>query len=442
MFSRCLLRVALVLALGGCGCSRFPAVAPANAPPPAAVMVQPSSAPQGQVPSQKLLGRWTAPTSPDAIGYADFGALFSQELIRGLVSAGLFAAKDFATKDNIDCVAEWLSSVREVAGFVKAQEGLLILTYEPTALRTPLEHCMQSFGDPPRVEMGPKLQAYALKDAMLVIEPDVVLLGRRQLVEASLSRQSMGSWPPAFGLEKDQQITFLGRDDDKGMGIKGYLSVAAEQFVVHVDITYPDTATAKTAAELMSPERVKRELSGQNPQVQAVSDLINETWHVQQAGQHVGFEFGIRGKSTLIAERLGMVSALAVYGVRKYIAGAKTTEARATVAIITKDLAVAHPTKFTSLPPVPAKFEAVQGKQYQSAPADWAKWKSIGFSRNEPQYYQYRVEAAKNGKSAVVIAEGDLDGNGKKSRFALSVQLDGKTGQILIEPELKVQELE
>jgi type IV pilus assembly protein PilA len=405
-------------------------------------MAQSSTATQAQMPSERILGHWTAPPSPEAIGYADLGALFSKELIRGLASAGLFAAKDYVPKAAMDCIAEWMSSVREVAGVVKGDEVMVILTYEPVALRTPLERCIQTFGDVPRVEMGAKLQAYALPNAVLVVEPDVAILGSRQLVEASLGNQAKGNWPQTVALAKDQQIAFLGRDNDKQFDIKGYLSVADERFVVHVDITYPDLATATTASELVSAERVIRELSGKGPQAQAVSDLVNNCWHVQKSGQTVAFEFGIAAKPEVIAERLGMVSALAVYGVRKYIAEAKTAEARATVAIIAKDLILAHPKKLTSLPPVPAKFEVLQGKKYQSAPADWDQWKTISFSLSEPQYYQYRVEAAKNGKSAQVIAEGDLDGNGKRSRFSLSLQVDGKTGGIQVAPDLNVQDAE
>jgi hypothetical protein len=49
-----------------------------------------------------------------------------------------------------------------------------------------------------------------------------------------------------------------------------------------------------------------------------------------------------------------------------------------------------------------------------------------------PQYYQYEVVAAKDGKSAEVIARGDLDGNGKQSRLSLKLTLDAKTGAVTI----------
>ena len=54
-------------------------------------------------------------------------------------------------------------------------------------------------------------------------------------------------------------------------------------------------------------------------------------------------------------------------------------------------------------------------------------WAKIGFSIQEPQYYQYEVVAAKDGKSADVIARGDLDADGELSTFRVKLTLDPKT---------------
>ncbi len=100
----------------------------------------------------------------------------------------------------------------------------------------------------------------------------------------------------------------------------------------------------------------------------------------------------------------------------------KSPEARAGLQAIAWRLCASELERLTSLPPVPRRFEQVKGKSYQSTPSDWAAWRLIGFSLGGPQRYQYRVEADRDGKSARIIAEGDVDGDGTRSRFSKSVE--------------------
>ena len=164
--------------------------------------------------------------------------------------------------------------------------------------------------------------------------------------------------------------------------------------------------------------------------------LVAGSWHVKKDGKKVSLEFLMQGKSETLAFNLGMLTSLSVYGTRKYMLNAKKSEANETVGRITKDLATyvnheelsstvlrskaAAKPQLLSLPPVPARFENVRAKVYQSTKGDWAAWSPIKFTWESAQRYQYRVQAAKDGMSAEVIAEGDLDGNGIKSRFSLA----------------------
>ena len=59
---------------------------------------------------------------------------------------------------------------------------------------------------------------------------------------------------------------------------------------------------------------------------------------------------------------------------------------------------------------------------------DWKAWAPIHFAFTEPQYFQYEVVAAKDGKSAEIIARGDLNGDGKSSLYRIKIELDPKTG--------------
>jgi hypothetical protein len=86
------------------------------------------------------------------------------------------------------------------------------------------------------------------------------------------------------------------------------------------------------------------------------------------------------------------------------------------------------PKKLVSLPAVPAAVP--RGVKYQSTVEDWKAWAPIHFGLTEPQYYQYQVTAAKDGKTAEILARGDLNGDGKTSLFRLKISLDPKTGEI------------
>ena len=112
---------------------------------------------------------------------------------------------------------------------------------------------------------------------------------------------------------------------------------------------------------------------------------------------------------------LGLFSALAIYGVRKYIANAKQEEARATLISWGEGL-VRCGEKVTGLPPstrpVPASLSEVAAKKYQSAPSDWNETahSCASFSLTAPQYFQYRWERI-SANQGVVHAVADLDGN-------------------------------
>jgi type II secretory pathway pseudopilin PulG len=65
--------------------------------------------------------------------------------------------------------------------------------------------------------------------------------------------------------------------------------------------------------------------------------------------------------------------------------------------------------------PTPAAFPSPE--RYPAAPADWesAEWVALGFSINDPHYFQYASPAGREGFSAV--AHGNLDGDNLSSTF-------------------------
>jgi hypothetical protein len=440
--------VFITLLLAACGKSPPPPASPATASSaasavlvtqPAALVTQPA----GHIPSQTILRRWKVPGAGEATAYADLGALFRTELIHGLVANGLAALRGTVSPQAAQCVTQWMSSAREAILWGRGSDGLVVIAFDPSSLKTSVDTCIQTLGGLPRAQVTGAKDAYALDKDVMVVLPDTVIIATRSLVEASLSNSGRSEWPMQVALGPEQQLAFIGNDKKEKLELKGDLSVTARRFSARTEIAFPDVATAKAAADNVSPAKLAQELSAVSPEARDLAILVEDCWHVQQDGRVVRFEFATNGDMKAIAGRLGMAAAMGISGVRRYLADAKKAEAYETVGRIAKDIVASvtsknpQPMKLSSLPAVPAQFEQVQGKKYHSTAADWAKWGRIKFSMADPQYYQYRVEAAKDGKSAEVIAEGDLDGNGKKSRFSLTVRFDPKTHEFVVDPSIK-----
>jgi Tfp pilus assembly major pilin PilA len=112
---------------------------------------------------------------------------------------------------------------------------------------------------------------------------------------------------------------------------------------------------------------------------------------------------------------LGIFSALAIYGVRKYMMNAKRAEATAVLTSWSKGMVACG--EKDGLPPtstqVPASLAAISGKKYQSAAAEWsdAAFVCSGLSMSDPQYFQYQWVQASPADGSMV-AQADLDGDG------------------------------
>jgi type IV pilus assembly protein PilA len=136
--------------------------------------------------------------------------------------------------------------------------------------------------------------------------------------------------------------------------------------------------------------------------------------------------------SVTIVPIIGILAVLGIYGTRKYIANAKTAEAKNTLAQIAKDAAIAFEEGgkgrrlcSSASAPVPAARSDVSGKKYQSSQADWttdsarnAGFACLKFEMSSPQYFQYEYEATAT--SFVARAHGDLNGDGVFSTFEIN----------------------
>jgi type IV pilus assembly protein PilA len=155
----------------------------------------------------------------------------------------------------------------------------------------------------------------------------------------------------------------------------------------------------------------------------------------------------------IVVAIVGILAVLAIYGVRKYIANAKTAEARNSLGQIGKDAqtafekdsmagavlgaggtsAVTRALCQSATATVPAAIGSVQGKKYQPDPTIGKDWNTnvatnvgfacLKFSMSSPQFYMYNYTsdstATTQGTAFTATANGDLDGNGTLSTFTL-----------------------
>lgn len=163
----------------------------------------------------------------------------------------------------------------------------------------------------------------------------------------------------------------------------------------------------------------------------------------------------------IVVAIIGVLAALAIYGVRKYMANAKTAEARNSLGQMSKDAAAAFARENmtgdivalggTAAPSnqlcssagntVPAAKASIAGKKYQSAPAEWATggvnegWACLKFNMRDPQYFMYSYTASGTlsaaGGKFVSTANGDLDGDGTLSTFSINGEIQASSGELV-----------
>jgi type IV pilus assembly protein PilA len=157
----------------------------------------------------------------------------------------------------------------------------------------------------------------------------------------------------------------------------------------------------------------------------------------------------------IVVAIVGILAVLAIYGVRKYLANAKTAEARNSLGQVAKDqaaeyekesmtTAVLTPGSSAALSralcgnepgnPIPA-LTSINGKKYQSTTADWNKgsgtttappsgFACLKFTMDAPQYYAYSYTSSgttgASGDTFTATANGDLNGDQVYSTFSIT----------------------
>lgn len=170
---------------------------------------------------------------------------------------------------------------------------------------------------------------------------------------------------------------------------------------------------------------------------------------------------------------IGILAALAIYGVQKYVANSKTAEARQMLGRISKDALVAFEGErqdyavlafgstaaignglCVEAAPIPAAlgtFAApvppaqIQGVKWQPAPSNFADagWQCLKTTVSTPLYYGYEYVSsigttptpAAIGQTMEALAVGDIDGDGTGSAFRIGGEVrqeTASTGFVLV----------
>ncbi len=164
---------------------------------------------------------------------------------------------------------------------------------------------------------------------------------------------------------------------------------------------------------------------------------------------------------------LSIVAALGIYGTRRYLASAKSAEAKNMLGAMSRSAAAAYEREelgpgntvvhrlCKSAEPVPRVVPAARKYMPSTATGtDWdtgdqaTGWRCLKFALSEPHYFRYTYTQGGPYKGPArggpdpgpdgfeVAAEGDLDGNGVTSLYTRIGKVDPRTGSVVLGAEL------
>ncbi len=165
----------------------------------------------------------------------------------------------------------------------------------------------------------------------------------------------------------------------------------------------------------------------------------------------------------IVVAIIGVLAALAIYGVSRYLRNAKTAEARSAIGAMAKgnisfynaeqgvtgvipegtDAGVTRVICDTGSVNRPMPASVPTGTKYQTKMADWSDgsagkgWPCLKFSMEQPQYFQYDYSASGYNTATATFtafASGDLNGDGKTSRFTYAGAV--QSGKVTMAPAI------
>ncbi len=422
----------------GCGGAAQSVTAPSGgAPPPAGAIVAAPAAPaalSGIDPEARIVLR---------VGFA---RLRETPLFRALMqlAAASGAGMDDELKDvERRCGFPVLDAISEVAVSVTDGADDVVIA---ARLSVPPENglaCVRTLAGGTDGQLDDGTKAVRLKaDGYALVKDGVLYVGTpgglRRATGPAAGKSALAA---KVTLENDTvAATQSDMKDGPLNGFGGTLRASDKEFWLDLGV---DMGSDEMAAQMANMMQGTLKGSAVSPKSE-VSGLARA---VEADGKTLRLHLGKKGSAEEQAQFVGVLGSLAVAGVRKYVAQAKTAEATSTLGEIAKDLSASvdrdrsarKPARFPlSAGPVPQSVP--RGTKYRSSPSDWsATWKDIGFSMNGPQYFRYSIVTAPDRKHATVRAEGDFDGDGRSSVYEVRLEID-KNGAVSEGPMQVVDE--
>lgn len=133
----------------------------------------------------------------------------------------------------------------------------------------------------------------------------------------------------------------------------------------------------------------------------------------------------------------GVIAAIAIPAFVNFTRRSKTAEARANVGAIMAGVEAYCDTEHPGSGPLPRAAGptlSAPGAERQAQTLG-PEWDDVAFSSADPLYYAYSIERP-DASTAIVVAEGDLDGDGVRSRFAATCTLTPPSGCSCGEPSV------
>ncbi|WP_433937527.1 type IV pilin protein [Sorangium cellulosum] len=179
----------------------------------------------------------------------------------------------------------------------------------------------------------------------------------------------------------------------------------------------------------------------------------------------------------IVVAIIGVLAALAIFGVRRYLASAKTSEAKNSVGAITRGAAAAFERETAASeiltggnssgaashslcgsanpvpnggPPLGVKYQpnTAEGSDFEQGTST-AGWKCLRFSMTQPIYYQYQyLQGARIGTTTApdpgptgfeAGAVGNLDADAVPSYFIRGGTVDVATGQLAVATQIHIE---
>jgi hypothetical protein len=417
--------VAMTVACGGGAQEARAPEAPKAAPAPAPVA-------NVEAPPAELVRYWVAPTdTPQFSARIALGRLSNSPLFRSLWPS----LEERVPEPFKPCAKAILDHSQDILLRGHEKRGFAVLSLDAAGLSALQADCKPILASGKAATVKGAVAAFEdEEDLIALVAPNIVLYGTRAEVEAALEpTHKTAALPPVLTLKGDSLVGIHADVPAPKATIDATLAAGPERFTLDANAELPPDLAERVeqsfgALRTQAKERLTE--AGAGAFAQALLDAVT----LERSGNRVHGALVLKGTVEQQAQALGQLTAMSMFATQRYLANAKAAEAKAVLALIVKDYqeSLRDPAKkqkkLVSLPAVPSTVP--RGEKYQSKPEEWKAWTAIQFSLTEPQYFQYEVVAAKDGKSATIVARGDLDGDGETSELKLNVTLDAKTGQL------------